>query len=130
MAVVEETTNKLNLPTKENISQFEKDVKQTHGEARGTGNLYKAIAGYRNATRLANQHWDQVLRSVAYLNGERLQKQADTAESTARKFFGNLSTVMLKQQCSLYDVDFDLYEEIDDIIDALVEAQGWNNQDG
>ena len=119
---------KLVPPTKENLDQFEKDVQSTHGEARGTGVLFRAISGYKNAMRLANGHWVQIHKSVAFLNGERLQKEADTANTVARKFFSNLSTVALRKQCDIYEVDFDSFEELDDIVTALVEAQGWNGE--
>ena len=119
---------KLDNPTKDNLEAFVSHVKETRGEGRGTGVLFKAVLSFRRANRIADEAWDQILRSVAYLNGERLQRKADTAQDTARKFFSLLSTTQLKAMCAIHDVDFDSYDDIDSIVDALVNAQGWNHE--
>ena len=119
---------KLETPTKENLKEFEIQVRQQRGDGRGTGNLYKAIAAYKRSMRLAESNWDQILRSVAYLNGERVAAKAESPSDVARKFFSQLSTAALHRQCEIYNVDMSAYEEIDDIVEALVETLGWNNE--
>ena len=75
---------------------------------------------------LAETFYKSCQNKVARLNGDRTvsQRVGDkkrSLRSTAQFFYESLSTSMLRKQCTLFDVDYDTYEDQESIIAALVE---------
>lgn len=99
---------------------------QDHRDIFGVKTLLKNVDKYAMHTRLAEKFQSKVNVSIPRLRGERTasQRSGDSLRSKRLKasgFFNSLNTTALKRHCRMYELDFDSYESIEDIVEALTE---------
>lgn len=88
-------------------------------EARGVSTLSDKLTRYLRSVELADKHWHAVNVSAAFINGVR-HNGAKTPAATARRFYSSLSTPALRQYATLFGLDYDGYDSVEDIVEALV----------
>ena len=117
------------FPSRDNVKELETFVSSFMNDnnivnikdVRGLKTLQGRIKRYLTHKDIADRNWQDVQVSVCTVNGERISKPVNP-EDNARVFLNNLSTNLLRKQCHVYGVDYDSFENIDDIIEELVSA--------
>jgi len=95
-----------------------------HSDVRGVKTLLKNLKRYLSHTKQVASNWSAIQTSISSIKGERSGNPVGpwNHNTVAKKFFSNLDTPMLRHQCGAFGLNYDSYDEVDDIIDALVEA--------
>jgi len=95
-------------------------------DVHGTKTLHTRLSKYLVHRRLTDSFWAGVRKAADVVNGHRTpsQKKADTLRSktmTTTRFYESLSTPALRRHAAMYGVDYDSYEDQNDIIAVVVE---------
>lgn len=103
-----------------------KTMLEMNRDKHGVKSLLNHIYYYNYHMRHVSTQWKALLKSANVVNGIRTpsQKTGDKSRSlkrTAKKFYESLNTAGLKMQCSLFNIDYDSYDDQESIITALVE---------
>ena len=96
-----------------------------HTDVRGVVTLSKNYSRMCYHQNLTDQFRRRAQLTVGYINGVRnkTQKKGDNKRSlraTATAFYNSLNTSALRMQCQLFQLDFDSYGSIEDVVDMLV----------
>lgn len=99
-----------------------------HSGVRGISTLVDRAERYIYHLDLCEGTWEQLEASVRFLSGTRSdsgqpRQRTKTPEKVAYAFYATLNTSALRMQCKLFNLDYDSYEGVDGIIDALVKKQ-------
>ena len=91
----------------------------------GATMFVKNLRKYLRNTVIVDKLWKDVQRSWNTLHGVRTitlgRTRGKTSNTTlARRFYERLSTSGLKKQCVAFDIDYNSFEDQEDIIKALV----------
>jgi hypothetical protein len=138
MSELDTAEERLNLvmPNPENpgaIETFIRTELQPHRDIRGVKTLAKSLQQYVKIRNYAAKHLERAQRNLATVNGTRTtsQQTGDKSRSlryVAQKFYESVDTndhspncAMLRQYCSVFGLNFDSYETIEDVIKALVD---------
>jgi len=102
------------------------DSLSSHTFCRGVLMLQVRLKRYIRSSQLAEKQWHLVTKSMLYVNGVRTggQRRGDkkrSLRSDATAFYGALSTVALRTHCTLFGVEYESFESIDEIIEVLVQ---------
>lgn len=114
------------VTSEESIDVFKSQIiAGEHAGVVGVINVKKRWKLYRYHTELASQAWDRMLASINRINGVRSvdQKHGDKKRSlraTAQSFYEALSTSGLRMHCTLFNLDYNVFESQEDVISALV----------
>jgi len=107
------------------VKEFIERLEALPPETRGIKTLTKHVKLAVRSLDILESHKQAIERSLRYCAGER-QTSSATAErrleAQAHKFYDHLSTAALRQHCTAFKLNFDSYDTIDDVIQALVEG--------
>ena len=100
-------------------------VANKHRGTFGLKGLSDLLRLYVRHVRIAESQFIRIKDMVNRFNGERTPAQqrgmkVRSLRQTASLFFESLSTAGLRQQCKLYNVDYDGYESQEEVITQLV----------
>jgi len=138
MDTIVDSNGKLRIPDIDNddARQALQEYVSTHVDKRGKKTLLEYLENYQRTKAVLQRHKHQIETSIKFINGYRAYGPGQTApipaepatlETAARAYFNKLvddiGVAALRQQCTLFEVDFDSYETIDGAIDALVAKQ-------
>ena len=95
-------------------------------EKRGVKTLISWLTKYVRNARLADENWEEIVSTTNYVNGIRTpgQQRGDkkrSLRSDAYDFYEGLSTPALRLHCKLFEIDYDAYESMQEIIEVLVQ---------
>lgn len=113
------------LENAEEVNRFKAELGQ-HGHIRGTKTLSMYLDKYLRTIGIANDHLHKVKTAVNTVNGvssprNRVFDERQKLKSATRRFYNTLPTPMLRKQCELFNVDYDSFESVEDIVQALVD---------
>jgi hypothetical protein len=116
------------LPSRDDVeavSQFITSLSDKQA-VHGVKSLTKWATKYLNHVTLCESMWQHAVLSANNINGIRgtSQLKGDKKRSlrhTAEVFYGSLSTPVLRAQCTVFNLDYDSFDSIDDVITALVD---------
>lgn len=118
----------ITLPNKEDVATVDSFIAslQDKQAVHGVKSLLKWTHKYLDHVRLAESMWHRATVSANNINGIRgtSQLKGDKKRSlrhTAEVFYGSLSTPVLRAQCTVFGLDFDSYNSIEDVVTALVD---------
>lgn len=123
------TEEVLKLPDVSNVEALEDFIRQVEQLAnsgkRGARTLHYSLTQFVKIRHYAEKHLERAIKNLNSVNGVRTvsQKGGDKARSlrnTAEKFYNMQTTAGLRQHCKLFGIDFDSYDNIDDVVAALV----------
>jgi hypothetical protein len=94
-------------------------------EVRGVKKLRNTLKNYLYHLVPLPEVYASMQKTLAYCNGERttVQYDGDKTRSLRRvslNFYNKLNTEGLRMQCNLFKLDYNSYESIDDVVNALV----------
>jgi hypothetical protein len=125
-----ETTEKPHLSMPDftdtaDVKQFMLDLQQ-YSAVKGVPTLQKRLVKLLNHQDIASRLTAQCRTGINFVNGVRTHAQVKRDDNRslkvrARKYFESLPTAALRKQCELFEVDYDSYEDMADIIVALVD---------
>jgi hypothetical protein len=117
------------LPDKYNIAELETLYHTLSDKVsiRGVQTFRQRISKYLYHFGLCDGFYDSMITSVAYLAGERRpvakkNSKVKSLHNTVEQFYNTLTTPMLRSQCELFNLDFNSYEDIDNVVAALVDV--------
>jgi len=99
---------------------------QDKQHVRGVSTLLERIEQYARQVALSKSTWEKMETSVRFLSGTRNRSDAPRQmkkETVATRFYNTLSTSALRQHCVLFNLDYNSYESVDAVINALVKKQ-------
>lgn len=127
---------KVTLPDVHALEQLElfADTLTAHTDQRGVKKLLSNVEKCVDNQRIASRQYDAAVTSTRVVNGVRLSNGKTGSDPSkplkraARKYFnalvdGSKGTEALRTQCKLFGVNYDGYDSMEEIIEALVEAQ-------
>jgi hypothetical protein len=133
LSTVVDSDGKLRIPDIDNddARRALREYVSTYIDKRGKKTLLEYLENYQRTKGVLMRHREQIETSIRFINGYRSSGIAHAApatlETTARAYFNKLvddiGVAALRQQCALFNVDFDAYETIDEAVEALVEKQ-------
>ena len=99
-----------------------------HGGKRGIQTFIDRIERYTYHIDLCEAFWEQMEQSVRFLAGTRAdsgmpRQSSKTPEKVAYAFYNTLNTAALRMQCTLFQLDYNSYDSVDSVINALVAKQ-------
>lgn len=116
------------LPSQDDIVGVENFLAslQTARDKYGVKSLAKWTDKYLDHVKLSETMWDRVVKSTHTVNGVRTSTQLKGDKKkglhrTATTFYSSLSTPLLRAQCAVFNLDYNSYESVEDVVAALVE---------
>jgi hypothetical protein len=97
-----------------------------HEDIFGVKKLINSVEKATTHADLAERFKEQAYKTASRINGIRsyAQKKGDKVRSlrhTAQRFYEALSTQGLRQHCALFGIDYDSYDNQEDIIAAVIQ---------
>jgi len=134
LSTVVDSDGKLCIPDIDNddARRALKGYVSTYVDKRGKKTLLEYLENYQRTKGVLMRHKEQIETSIRFMNGYRgpystTPAAPATLETAARAYFNKLVADVglgaLKQQCTLFGVEFDNYESTKAAIEALVEKQ-------
>lgn len=119
---------KITLPDAENTEELQTLLHSldNHQSVRGVKMFALRLERYLLHVDLAEQWWERVQTGADFINGVRTNAQKrgtkkKSARATAQAFYESLSTPALRLQCKVFDLNYDSFESVDDVVTALVD---------
>lgn len=114
----------LNIPDTDDligIAEFNVTLDKNQG-VRGVTTLRRYFTKYLQSAALANKHYARMQKTLQVMSGVRAPRQRKETSITkaAWVFFDKLPTNQLRAQCTLFGLDYDSFDTVDERIDALV----------
>lgn len=102
------------------------DVLRSNQDKHGVLTITKNFTKLLRHQELCDEFWNGVKKGVDVINGIRTPRQyigskKRSLRETAHAFYESLPTSALRMQCDLMQVDFDSYDTIESVIEALVQ---------
>jgi len=109
------------LTSTEAIEQYSHALSECNN--RGVATLQKHLRLYTRTLHILQGHHDHIEASLRYLNGKRAVSGPRSVQKAALKFLSSLNTPQLRQQCIMWQLDYDGFETQEEVIDALIKMQ-------
>jgi len=111
--------------TNEEVVEEFISVLQQHPEVHGVKRLLTRISKYQMHVELAAALLEGIKSTANYINGVRNkdQRKGDSKRSLRGKaatFYNTLSTPLLRMQCQTFGLNYDSFETVEDVVNALV----------
>ena len=110
----------------EAVTQFTTHLGQFEN-VHGVKRLLTRISKYQMHVVLADTYMSGIHSTANYINGVRSrdQKKGDSKRSLRSKaeaFYNTLSTPILRMQCATFNLDYDSFDTVEAVVEALVSS--------
>jgi menaquinone-dependent protoporphyrinogen IX oxidase len=114
----------ITLPDVGNSEQLENfyNTLEAASDVRGVKTLNKHFKLYLRSRELAERHYDRAKKAANVIAGIKTPRQRKYAgvNTLAYRFLDALDTKQLRVQCQVFGLDYDSFESIEEMFDALI----------